>query len=123
MLSIFLFIIALIEFVMAWGLLGGKGWAWIITIVFSAISILMGMLSLPLGLVGIGINALIIYYLFRPHVKAFFGRGAGPYEVPPIPPPPPEIVQQTQTCPRCGKPLKYIEQYQRWYCYECQQYV
>jgi len=26
-------------------------------------------------------------------------------------------------CPVCGKPLTYIQQYQRWYCYNCQRYV
>jgi sporulation protein YlmC with PRC-barrel domain len=27
------------------------------------------------------------------------------------------------TCPTCGKPLTYIEQYKRWYCYNCGEYV
>ena len=27
------------------------------------------------------------------------------------------------SCPSCGKPLTYITQYQRWYCYNCQQYA
>ncbi len=26
-------------------------------------------------------------------------------------------------CPHCGKPLTYIKQYQRWYCYNCKRYV
>ena len=26
-------------------------------------------------------------------------------------------------CPTCGKPLAYIEQYKRWYCYNCGKYV
>ncbi len=26
-------------------------------------------------------------------------------------------------CPSCGKPLTFIEQYQRWYCYSCEKYV
>lgn len=26
-------------------------------------------------------------------------------------------------CPTCGKPLTYIEQYKRWYCYKCSKYV
>lgn len=26
-------------------------------------------------------------------------------------------------CPTCGKPLTYIEQYKRWYCYNCSKYV
>jgi hypothetical protein len=123
-LSIVLLIIAMIEFLMAWGLLGGKGWAWTVTIIFSVIAIIMGLLSLPLSLVSIAINALIIYYLFRPNVRAFFGKvPAGAYETSVQPPPPPETFQQTPACPRCGKPLTYIPQYQRWYCYDCQQYA
>jgi hypothetical protein len=34
----------------------------------------------------------------------------------PAPPPP------QQNCEACGKPLSYIEQYQRYYCFECQTY-
>lgn len=26
-------------------------------------------------------------------------------------------------CPFCGQPLSYIQQYQRWYCYNCKRYV
>jgi hypothetical protein len=39
--------------------------------------------------------------------------------VPPPPPPP----GTTQTCPTCGGPLRYIEQYQRWYCDREKKYV
>lgn len=33
--------------------------------------------------------------------------------------------QQTQapTCPTCGGPLTYVQQYQRWYCYKDKKYV
>lgn len=27
------------------------------------------------------------------------------------------------TCPTCGGPLTYIQQYKRWYCTRCQKYV
>jgi len=30
---------------------------------------------------------------------------------------------QAYSCPTCGNPLSYIEQYQRWYCYNCQKYI
>lgn len=26
-------------------------------------------------------------------------------------------------CPKCGKPATWIEQYQRWYCYDCKEYL
>lgn len=38
-----------------------------------------------------------------------------------IEPPPPS--QRGYPCPTCGKPLKWIEQYKRWYCYNCKKYV
>lgn len=30
---------------------------------------------------------------------------------------------QAPTCPTCGGPLTYIQQYQRWYCYKDKKYV
>ncbi len=41
--------------------------------------------------------------------------------LPPPPPPPPGYVNPT--CPTCGNPLSYIQQYQRWYCYKEKKYV
>jgi hypothetical protein len=28
----------------------------------------------------------------------------------------------TPTCPKCGTPLMYVQQYQRWYCPTCKEY-
>jgi hypothetical protein len=39
---------------------------------------------------------------------------------PAAPPPPPGAAV---TCPTCGGPLRYIQQYQRWYCDKEQKYV
>jgi hypothetical protein len=49
-----------------------------------------------------------------PFMKLQFQRGA---------PPPPPPVQETQSCPTCGGPLRYIAQYQRWYCDKEKKYV
>jgi hypothetical protein len=38
-------------------------------------------------------------------------------------PPPPPPPGPAQTCPTCGAPLRYIEQYQRWYCDNEKKYV
>ena len=38
-----------------------------------------------------------------------------------LPPPPPDFTPPS--CPICGGPLSYIQQYQRWYCYKDQKYV
>jgi len=39
------------------------------------------------------------------------------------PPPPPAPKPEEKLCPKCGKPLTYIKEYDRWYCYNCKQYV
>ena len=39
--------------------------------------------------------------------------------LPPPPPPPPT----TPTCPYCRSPIRYIQQYQRWYCDKEKRYV
>ena len=45
--------------------------------------------------------------------------GASPQPTAPSPPAAPA----TPTCPTCGGPLRYIQQYQRWYCDKEQKYV
>ena len=66
-------------FVMAYGLWKGKGWAWTITVILSFIGIALGIVSI-VTVQNIGaifhliINAVVVYYLYRPHVKAFFGK-------------------------------------------------
>lgn len=37
---------------------------------------------------------------------------------------PAQQTQQAQpNCPTCGRPLTYVQQYQRWYCYNEKKYV
>lgn len=65
--------------VMAYGLWKGKGWAWTISLILAGIGVIMGIVyiiqdNLAGGIVSIIINGVIIYYLFRPNVKAFFGK-------------------------------------------------
>jgi hypothetical protein len=118
--STFYILLGLTEFIASWGLLVGKGWAWTLNLVLAALSIVLVLFFPGSSFWTIIINAIIIYYLFRPNVKAFFGKGpAGSYQPPP---PPTTTTQKTATCPRCGQQLTYIEQYKRWYCYNCQQY-
>ncbi|MEM0482846.1 MAG: hypothetical protein QXM16_08210 [Nitrososphaerota archaeon] len=72
-----LLILALVGFVLAYGFWTGKGWAWILGIIFSIIGIIIGLVSIigsPSSIIGIIINVLILYYLTRPHVKAWFGK-------------------------------------------------
>jgi uncharacterized membrane protein HdeD (DUF308 family) len=65
--------------VMAYGLWKGKGWAWTISLILSVIGIITGIVyitqdNLAGGIASIIINGVIIYYLYRPNVKAFFGK-------------------------------------------------
>ena len=81
--------------VVSYGLLKGKEWAWIITVILTIIAIAVQIVSgvtasmfdasfiddtnsfvtgIIAQIVGIAINGVILYYLYRPNVKAFFGR-------------------------------------------------
>jgi hypothetical protein len=64
--------------VIAWGLITGKGWAWIITIIISIIMVIVNIIQLVNGryehIIGLIINGVILYYMYRPQVKAYFGR-------------------------------------------------
>ena len=73
-----LIVLGIISFIVAWGLLKARGWAWIVTIILSIISLVIGVISLVGGNIGSIVNiviaGVIIYYMYRPHVKAYFGR-------------------------------------------------
>lgn len=66
--------IALVNFVIAYGLLNGTSWAWTVSLVFAVIGILRGIGTLPMGILTIGIQVLIIYYLTRENVKSYFEK-------------------------------------------------
>jgi hypothetical protein len=98
--------IGIVSFVIAYGLLKGLRWAWTVTIVLSIISIVLSVITAIAtvqALVGLGlgiilpptaiidpssppppfgaiisiiISGIIIYYLHRPNVKAYFGKAA-----------------------------------------------
>ena len=75
--------IGIVSFIVAYGLLKGRGWAWTVTIILSIISIVWNAITIATaanfgGIVSIIISGIIIYYLYRPHVKAYFGKGASP---------------------------------------------
>jgi hypothetical protein len=65
---------------MSYGLLKGKPWAWNTTITLSVIGIALGTSSIITGNVGailsIIINVIVLYYLYRPYVKVYFGKVA-----------------------------------------------
>jgi hypothetical protein len=81
--------------IVSYGLLKGKGWAWIVTVILTIIAIAVQIVSgitasmfnasfiddtnsfvtgIIAQIVGIAINGVILYYLYRPNIKDFFGR-------------------------------------------------
>jgi len=40
----------------------------------------------------------------------------------PVSQPTEEIESEEGSCESCGSELKYIEEYERWYCYDCEEY-
>jgi uncharacterized membrane protein len=75
-------ILGIASLVVAYGLFKAKKWAWTTSVVLSFISIAMGIVSIATGNIGaivsIAISGLILYYLYRPHVKAYFGKVVHP---------------------------------------------
>ncbi|HEV8386546.1 MAG TPA: hypothetical protein VGQ03_02880 [Nitrososphaera sp.] len=70
--------LGILSFVVAYGLLKGRPWAWTLTIALSIISIALNAISLVAGnmgaIVSIAISGVILYYMYRPHVKEYFGK-------------------------------------------------
>jgi hypothetical protein len=72
------FIIGIIDLLLGIGCFKAWSWAWIVGVIFSAITVLIGIVSLLTtgfsALIEIIIAAIILYYLFQPQVKAYFGK-------------------------------------------------
>jgi uncharacterized membrane protein HdeD (DUF308 family) len=76
--GIILLALGIAYLVMAYGLWKGREWAWTITLILSAIGIIVAIVSVAAGnvsaIISIIIQGIVIYYLYRPNVKAFFGK-------------------------------------------------
>jgi uncharacterized membrane protein (DUF2068 family) len=70
--------------VVAYGLFKAKSWAWLVAVVLSIIGVVVNVISLVTAnmgamtgaLVGIAINAIVLYYLSRRNVRQYFGEVA-----------------------------------------------
>jgi len=67
-------LIGVIGLVSAWGLWTGRGWAWILAIIIFIIGIIMDLVTLPSGIVGVVIDAIVLYLLMRPDTRRFCGK-------------------------------------------------
>ncbi|QQG48151.1 MAG: hypothetical protein HY247_05185 [archaeon] len=72
-------IIGLFAILVGYGLWSGKSWAWTLAVILAILGILGGLGSLATGnfgsVVGLAIDVIIVWYLWKPHVKAYFGKG------------------------------------------------
>lgn len=78
--------LAIVNFIVAWGLLKGKGWAWSISVIVTITSLVIGIIFVVFNgvagdissiigqIVGVVINGIILWYLYRPNVKSYFGK-------------------------------------------------
>lgn len=66
--------LAILYFTVAYGLWVGVGWAWATALILAMAGIASGIFTPPRGSISIAINAVVAYYLTRPHVKAFFRK-------------------------------------------------
>jgi len=75
--AVVLIVLGVVNFPLAWGIYSGKGWAWTFSIIVTVIWIVIGVVTLiaVVGVFILMIAVLILYYLYRPNVKEFFGKG------------------------------------------------
>jgi len=118
-LAIVFFAFGFISFVLAYGLWMGRPWAWVATIIFSIIGLIVGVVGLIFGnlanVVPIILYGLILVYLGTASVRAFFGRPVGPPllghpGVPMYPPAGPSPYQQA-AYPPVGFPQQVPQSY------------
>jgi uncharacterized membrane protein (DUF2068 family) len=74
-------VLAVLDFVIAYGLWSGKRWAWVLSLVFSVLGVMSSIFSLFLRprigeFLALVIDLAIVCYLIQPRVQAYFGRGA-----------------------------------------------
>jgi hypothetical protein len=74
-------------------------------------------LSIFVGVIGV---VLLIVGLVLGTVTSGPQMPTAPYPVQPVPPPVPAAAPP---CPRCGRPLRWVAQYNRWFCDVEQTYV
>jgi hypothetical protein len=80
-LGVVVLIFAALGLALGAGFLRGMGWAWSLGVLIYVLSLPLGAWEITLGgtgsfggVVRVVVGLLIIYYLTRPHVKAFFGK-------------------------------------------------
>ena len=108
-------VIGLLYLGLAWGLWTGKGWAWVLSLVLAALGFIVSLISLVRGgfgtIVVLLLDAIILYYLFRPNVRAFFGEQKMPSQPAPITASTSQSTAATRFCSNCGAPAQGSEKF------------
>jgi len=71
-------VVGIFSFILAYGLWNARTWAWTWTLISSILGLVISIIGIAVGvgIIGVVIYAIIIYYLTRARVKAFFGKGS-----------------------------------------------
>jgi|GEM_PF-2377184 hypothetical protein len=107
------FLLGIGGFLICWGLWTGQGWAWSIALALAILKILLSLLQFPIGIPSMLIYVLVAYYLWQPHVKAFYGKleGGVPYGTETRHP----FAGDRTFCPRCGASNSFDANF----CFQC----
>ncbi len=128
--------VVLLAFTILWGIIGG------IIMVAGTFLGALGAFQIvdypPYFIVNWGAVGVIVIVMIIGVLVSFLGTWASAFRIAtqlaveemrktmPVATAPPAVTQAiaapTPTCPKCGNPLTYVQQYQRWYCPTCKEY-
>ena len=79
--AVILLVLALVEFMLAYGLWSGMSWTWVASLAFALLGIVFAIFSLFLRpgigeIISLLVNLLIVYYLMQPRIHSYFGKGS-----------------------------------------------
>ena len=113
--GVVLIVIGLLSFGLAWGLWTGRGWAWILSLLLAALGLIVSLISLARGRFGgiviLILDAIILYYLFRPNVRSFFGEQKTSQPAIPVTATTATPATATRFCSNCGAPVQASEKF------------
>jgi hypothetical protein len=122
LIGVVLIVLALLYLGLAWGLWTGKGWAWVLSLIIAVLGIIVSLVSLVGGGLGafvvLVLDGIIVFYLFTPNVRAFFGEQKPAATPLPGTEPPQSTTQPSgaaRYCPNCGAPVQPNERF----CMHC----